>query len=563
MLFRKEMHRRNVKRQTSQRKPNTYPWSVNLSQFDKIPGFLYVAEISQSGFNPISCFGGFSRLTGFPTRHFFKKDFFDLSVVDSSDLERLREIRNKTTSKTSQINYGIKRKDGEKRLVSENLILLEKDGQTKLIGGVVMPVEKPRSSTVVAHRRSGKFRVVNAIASFASESLNTKKIASMVHDELSRLFVFDNFVLGIIDSEAGKLGPAFVEIARDGRKEIEELSGQLYLDGTVAERVVKERRATLCLYEAKKHSVKPLLDSPFMPKSEACVPLIAGDRLVGIFSLQHRKPTVYKEEDLDLLDSIAASAAFAFENSKFLEDTKRLNKHLLEVNQLKDEFLANTSHELRTPLNSIIGFLTLITEGYYDNDEELRLFTRNALDSSYHLLNVISDLLDISRIEAGEMRLQIERVYIDELLKDIYSSFKVQTDQKGLDLECAAKGFPLFAAADTRKLKQVLLNLAGNAIKFTSRGAITIFVEPKNDYLLFSVKDTGIGIPKEKQKKLFQKFIQIDGSATRQFDGTGLGLVISKHLVEMMGGEITIESEGLGMGTTVHFTIPKWTKEDE
>lgn len=245
-----------------------------------------------------------------------------------------------------------------------------------------------------------------------------------------------------------------------------------------------------------------------------------------------------------------------------LQEMEKLNKHLLEVNQLKDEFLANTSHELRTPLNSIIGFLTLITEGYYEGDEELRLFTRNALDSSYHLLNVINDLLDISKIESGRMQLQIEKVYVDEVMEEIYSLFKVQADQKNLKLECVTLETPLFAAADVRKLKQVLINLVGNAIKFTDKGGIVVSVEAGGAYLKYNVRDTGIGIPKEKQDKLFQKFIQVDGTATRKYGGSGLGLVISKHLVEMMGGEITVESNGAGLGTTVSFTIPKWTKED-
>ena len=153
-----------------------------------------------------------------------------------------------------------------------------------------------------------------------------------------------------------------------------------------------------------------------------------------------------------------------------LIEMEKLNNHLIEVNQLKDEFLANTSHELRTPLNSIIGFLTLITEGYYDSDNELRTFTRNALDSSYHLLSVINDLLDISKIEAGKMQLEIEKIYVDELIADVCTLFAVQTDQKGLDLESSIKDSPLFAAADVKKLKQVLINLLGNAIKFTPAG---------------------------------------------------------------------------------------------
>ncbi len=245
-----------------------------------------------------------------------------------------------------------------------------------------------------------------------------------------------------------------------------------------------------------------------------------------------------------------------------IEEMESLNKHLIEVNQLKDEFLANTSHELRTPLNSIIGFLTLITENYYDNPEELRLFTRNALDSAYHLLSVINDLLDLSKIEAGKMQLQIEKVYVDELLSEVCSLFSIQATQKGLGLEVDIKGSPLFVSADVRKLKQILINLMGNAIKFTSVGSVKILVERQNGTLRFSIKDTGIGIPKENQNKLFQKFFQLDGSSTRRFGGTGLGLVISKHLVESMGGEIKAESKGAGTGTTVSFTIPRWTKEE-
>ncbi len=245
-----------------------------------------------------------------------------------------------------------------------------------------------------------------------------------------------------------------------------------------------------------------------------------------------------------------------------LLEMKKLNNHLIEINQLKDEFLANTSHELRTPLNSIIGFLTLITEGYYDNKNELRTFTRNALDSSYHLLSVINDLLDISKIEAGKMQLEIEKIYVDELITDVCRLFTVQTDQKGLALESSIKGSPLFASADVRKLKQVLINLLGNATKFTSAGYIKVTVEQQNGNIRFMIKDTGIGIPREKRDKLFQRFIQVDGSLTRKFSGIGLGLVISKHLLEMMGGQIKIESKGRGKGTTVHFTIPQWTKEE-
>ena len=245
-----------------------------------------------------------------------------------------------------------------------------------------------------------------------------------------------------------------------------------------------------------------------------------------------------------------------------LKEMEELNKHLIEINQMKDEFLANTSHELRTPLNSIIGFLTLITEGYYDGQEELKIFTKNALDSAYHLLSVINDLLDLSKIESGEMHLQTERVYVEELLGEVYKLFAGQAGQKGINLEAQAKNSPLFASADLRKLKQVLINLLGNAIKFTPSGDIRILADRQNGTIRFTIQDTGIGIPAERQSALFQRFQQLDGSSTRKFGGTGLGLVISKHLVEMMGGNISLHSDGSGSGTTVRFTVPRWMKEE-
>ncbi|HEY9167229.1 MAG TPA: PAS domain-containing sensor histidine kinase [Candidatus Kryptonia bacterium] len=246
-----------------------------------------------------------------------------------------------------------------------------------------------------------------------------------------------------------------------------------------------------------------------------------------------------------------------------LEELRRLNDHLIEANQLKDEFLANTSHELRTPLNSIIGFLTLITEGYYESPEELNLFAHNALESSYHLLNVINDLLDISRIESGKMHLQIERIYVDELLRDVFSSFEIQASQKKLKLDFSMSSTPLFASADLRRIKQVLINVVGNAIKFTAKGGVDVRVEPRDGMLLFSVRDSGIGIEKDKQRRLFQKFVQVEGDSTRRFGGTGLGLAISKHLIEMMGGEIWVSSNGSNKGTTINFTVPERTEEDE
>ncbi len=242
----------------------------------------------------------------------------------------------------------------------------------------------------------------------------------------------------------------------------------------------------------------------------------------------------------------------------YAEQLEIANAQLQELNKLKSEFLANTSHELRTPLNSIIGFLNLIKDGLYENHEEMIKFVDKALISAKHLLGIINDILDIAKIEAGRLELNIEDVEVSELLSEVWTLSHVQVEQKKLEYKIIYPEKQIFIKGDRNRLKQVLLNLIGNSIKFTHRGGITVKAEVFDDkgYCQFTVSDTGIGISKEKQAKLFQKFVQADGTTTRKYGGTGLGLTITKSLVELMGGTIELYSEGEGKGTTVMFTIP-------
>jgi PAS domain S-box-containing protein len=246
----------------------------------------------------------------------------------------------------------------------------------------------------------------------------------------------------------------------------------------------------------------------------------------------------------------------------YAEQLEIANAQLQELNKLKSEFLANTSHELRTPLNSIIGFLNLIKEGLYESKEEMMQFVDNALMSARHLLNIINDILDLAKIEAGKLELTIEDVEVSELLQEVWTLSHVQAEQKKLEYRMIYPEKPIFIRGDRNRLKQILLNLIGNSIKFTHKGGITVKAEvfEEKGHCQFSVIDTGIGISKEKQAKLFQKFVQADGTTTRKYGGTGLGLAITKSLVEMMGGVIELFSEGEGKGTTVTFTIPLSTK---
>lgn len=236
------------------------------------------------------------------------------------------------------------------------------------------------------------------------------------------------------------------------------------------------------------------------------------------------------------------------------------------ANQLKTEFLATTSHELRTPLNGIIGCVRLVRDDCCDDRQEEMQFLEQADEAAIHLLGIINDLLDISKIEAGKLSVVMEPIELQQLLKEVVNLQTVHIQQKGLQLVAPAWQEPVLVQADPAKLKQVLLNVIGNAVKFTEKGSITItmWIEMAADHpngsskprVVISVQDTGVGIDPTQQQKLFRPFVMVDGTTTRKFGGTGLGLAISRNLIELMGGSIMLCSAGEDQGTTVAIALP-------
>lgn len=230
------------------------------------------------------------------------------------------------------------------------------------------------------------------------------------------------------------------------------------------------------------------------------------------------------------------------------------------ANQSKSHFLATTSHELRNPLNVIINSIRLVQEDMCDDREEEKEFLKRADETAIHLLGIINDLLDISKIEAGKLSVAIKPIDLTQVINEVISLQSLNIRQRGLQLNVPVLEEQIPVNADTAKLKQVLINVIGNATKFTEAGSITITTEIENfnnkSWVTVAVKDTGIGIDNEQQQKLFRPFVMVDASNTRQHNGTGLGLAISRNLIELMGGTITLESPGIDRGTTVKITLP-------
>ncbi|WP_229641060.1 sensor histidine kinase [Waterburya agarophytonicola] len=273
--------------------------------------------------------------------------------------------------------------------------------------------------------------------------------------------------------------------------------------------------------------------------------------------------------EMEMLKEIAEQVEAAISLAKLYREVEQASIQAEEANRLKSDFLANTSHELRTPLNGIIGFLKLLLEGMADNAEEQHEFIEEAYKSSIHLLNLINDILDIAKIEAGKMDLELTEIELDELFQNVDNLIRTQAEQKKLNFQFKypATMTPVTLYGNYQRLLQVMLNLVGNGIKFTREGGIVVSAEINNKkvesqgielpgMVKISVADTGIGVSLEKQNKLFENFYQVDGSRTKSYGGTGLGLAISQKLVEAMGGTISFYSMGDGLGSTVTFTVP-------
>ncbi|MEH1872995.1 ATP-binding protein [Nostoc sp.] len=235
-------------------------------------------------------------------------------------------------------------------------------------------------------------------------------------------------------------------------------------------------------------------------------------------------------------------------------------KEAKSANQIKSQFLATTSHELRNPLHTIINCIRLVEDGLCDSRQEEMEFLKRADETTIHLLNIINDLLDISKIEAGKLSVVTTPLDLRQILLEVINLQSVNVQQKGLQLKCELDSQAIPIKADAGKLKQVLINVIGNATKFTDAGSITIATEIQHSnaksQVVVIVKDTGIGIDPTQQHKLFRPFVMVNGTTTRQFEGTGLGLAISRNLIELMGGSITLESTGLHQGTTLKIILP-------
>ncbi len=423
---------------------------------------------------------------------------------------------------------------------------------TTLAAQVAVAVQNARQyeQTQVALAETRRAAQRMALLTQISEKITTAdsldEIYELAANEATQLFPSDRVTLSLLDDSGEKAQV----IALGGDRGSVPVGVPQPIAGSLTEKAVQSRKAVVI------HDPNP--DPKRSINSSMIVPLISGTNVLGTINIGSKRLNLYDAQDETLTFQMASLLSAAIENQSLYAEQEATVKRLRELDELKSSFLANMSHELRTPLNSVIGFTDVMLEGLDgpltdDMETDLKIIQSNG----HHLLNLINEILDMAKIEAGRMELDLQQVNLHDMLNDVVAIASPLAREKelGLSLNTMGDRDEFEVEGDNKRIKQVLLNLTSNAIKFTANGQVNLEIERFDDIVQIRVQDTGAGIPPDHLERIFEAFRQADNSATRKAGGTGLGLPISRRLVELHGGRLWVESV-VDVGSTFFIELP-------
>jgi signal transduction histidine kinase len=403
-------------------------------------------------------------------------------------------------------------------------------------------------------RLSAELRTVAEVSIGAAGMLETDRLLSTAADLTKESFDLYHAHIYLLD-ESGELLMLRAGSGRVGKRMVRENWVIPVTANSIVARAARDRDVVIV---ADTREAEDFLPHPLLPetRSELAVPIAVGERLLGVLDVQADTAGRFRTEDVQVYQILASQLAVAIQNADFYTQQLETAEKLREVDRLKTDFLARMSHELRTPLNSIIGFADVLLMGLDGELTERMVEDLQLIRSSgYHLRDIIGDILDMSKIEAGRLELSFESFDIRRVAAELMATAAPLAEQKGLNLQLDIAEDVGTLSADRTRVRQVLWNIVGNAIKFTDHGDVRVSVRRDNGEVIFIISDTGVGIAPEELPHVFEQFRQVDLLPRGSIGGTGLGLSISKSLIELHGGRIWAESEP-GKGSTFGFMLP-------
>ncbi|MFA5418849.1 MAG: histidine kinase dimerization/phospho-acceptor domain-containing protein, partial [Bacteroidales bacterium] len=402
------------------------------------------------------------------------------------------------------------------------------DKEKNTLFGIIQDISEKKR---LQERQEVLFNISNAVMSTDSlEELNR-----LITFELSKIIDTSNFYIALYNRNTNTLSIPFMV---DQNDRFDEVKADKTLTGYVIQ-TEKSLYATSEVFEdlEQKGEIE-LIGTP--SKVWVGVPLTIKNQVIGAIVCQsYQDESALTKDDIKILEFVAPQISLVLERKKSEEELKKALKKAQESDRLKSAFLANMSHEIRTPMNGIMGFAQLLKEAELGGESQQK-YIGIIEKSGARMLNIINNLINISKVEAGQMPITFSAVNVNEQLEYIYSFFKPEADAKGLQLFVMStlKSSEAIVRTDAEKLYAILANLVKNAIKYTRMGSIFMGVEVQHNSLLFFVKDTGVGVPHDRRFAIFERFVQADIEDVKVYEGAGLGLTISKAYVEMIGGRI-------------------------